>query len=84
MTFLGDDDFQLQGGDVAIFLGHNAAALVYKHRLHVLTLFVFESNDTTASEKTIHGFHVVTWGSSGFGFALVSDINLRTLATRLQ
>ena len=87
VTFVGDEDFQLKGGDVAVFLGHKAAAFVYKHRLHVLTLFVFESNDTTASEKTIQGFHVMTWGSSGFGYALVSDINwddLRALAKRLQ
>jgi anti-sigma factor RsiW len=87
VSFLGDDDFQLKGGDVAVFLGHKSAAFVYGHRLHVLSLFVFESGDTAASEKTIQGFHVATWGSGDFGFALVSDINwddLRALEKRLQ
>lgn len=87
VSFLGDDEFKLKGGDVAIFLGHKSAAFVYGRRLHVLSLFVFESPDTPASERTIQGFHVATWGSGGFGFALVSDINwddLRALEKRLQ
>jgi anti-sigma factor RsiW len=86
ITFLGDEVFQLKGGNVAVFLGHKAAAFVYGHRLHVLSLFVFESADTATRERTIQGFHVLTWGSAGFGFALVSDINwddLRALKSRL-
>jgi len=86
ITFLGDEVFQLKGGSVAVFLGHKAAAFVYGHRLHVLSLFVFESRETPSSERTIQGFHVATWGAGGFGFALVSDINwddLRALKSRL-
>ena len=78
--------FLLKGGSVAVFLGHKAAAFVYGHRLHVLSLFVFESADTATRERTIQCFHVLTWGSAGFGFALVSDINwddLRALKSRL-
>ena len=62
------------------------SAFVYGHRLHVLSLFVFESRETPSSERTIQGFHVATWGAGGFGFALVSDINwddLRALKSRL-
>jgi anti-sigma factor RsiW len=87
VTFVSDDEFQLKGGDVAVFLGHKSAAFIFAHRLHVLSLFVFESNDTSESEKTIQGFHVAKWGSGGFGFALVSDINwddLRALEKRLR
>jgi anti-sigma factor RsiW len=86
ITFLGDEVFQLKGGSVAVFLGHKAAAFVYGHRLHVLSLFVFERPDTPAGEHTIQGFHVLTWSNAGFGFALVSDINwddLRALKSRL-
>ncbi len=87
LSFLGDDEFQLKGGDVAIFLGHKSAAFIYGRRLHVISLFVFESSGTPSSERTIQGFHVLTWGTPGFGFALVSDVNwddLRALQTRLQ
>lgn len=87
VTFLGDDEFPLRGGDVAVFLGHKAAAFVYARRLHVISLFVFQAPGVPASERTIQGFHVLTWGSDGFGFALVSDVNfdeLRTLHARLQ
>jgi anti-sigma factor RsiW len=87
VSFVADDEFQLKGGDVAVFLGHKSAAFIFAHRLHVLSLFVFESTDASESEKTIQGFHVATWGSGGFGFALVSDINwddLRALEKRLR
>jgi anti-sigma factor RsiW len=87
VSFLGDDDFQLRGGDVAVFLGHKAAAFVYARRLHTISLFVFERGETRAGERTIQGFHVVTWSSAGFGFALVSDVNwddLRALQARLR
>ncbi len=87
VAFIGDDEFPLKGGDVAVFLGHKAAAFEYGHRLHVISLFVFESSDATSSERTIQGFHVLTWGSAGFGFALVSDLNwddLHALQARLR
>jgi anti-sigma factor RsiW len=85
IAFLGDEDYPLRGGDVAVFLGHKAATFVYGRRLHVISLFVFEG-DAPADEQTIRGFHVMTWSSGGFGFALVSDVSwddLRTLRARI-
>jgi anti-sigma factor RsiW len=87
VSFLGDDEFQLHGGDVAVFLGHKAAAFEYGQRLHRISLFVFQSGELATSEQTIQGFHVLLWSQAGFGFALVSDINwgeLRALHARLQ
>jgi anti-sigma factor RsiW len=86
VAFLGDDDFPLKGGDVAVFLGHKAAAFVYARRLHAITLFVFEASDVPTAEQTIRGFHVMTWQAGELGFALVSDVNwgdLRALRQRL-
>jgi anti-sigma factor RsiW len=86
VTFLGDEDFPLRGGDVAVFLGHKAATFVYARRLHVISLFVFEG-DPPSRERTIRGFHVATWSSGGFGFALVSDVNwddLHALRARIS
>jgi anti-sigma factor RsiW len=86
ITFLGDDDFPLAGGDVAVFLGHKAAQLVYHRRLHVISLFVFRG-DVPDGEHTVQGFHVAMWSRDGFGFALVSDVNfdeLHTLHAKLE
>jgi anti-sigma factor RsiW len=86
VSFLGDAEFPLRGGDVAVFLGHKAAAFVYGRRLHVISLFVFEADDVATRERTLRGFHVATWGAGGFGFALVSDVSwddLRRLQARL-
>jgi anti-sigma factor RsiW len=85
VTFLGDDDYPLRGGDVAVFLGHKAATFVYGRRRHVISLFVFEG-EAPSSERTIRGFHVATWTARGFGFALVSDVgwdDLLALRARL-
>ena len=86
VAFLGDDDFPLHGGDVAVFLGHKAATFVYGRRLHVISLFVFEAHDVPSAERTIRGFHVLTWQSGELGYALVSDVNwddLRALRVKL-
>jgi anti-sigma factor RsiW len=85
LSFLGDEDFPLRGGDVAVFLGHKAAEVVYTRRLHVISLFVFEGG-APAEEHTVRGFHVTTWTRDGFGYALVSDVgwdDLRALRERL-
>ncbi|HEY4178721.1 MAG TPA: hypothetical protein VGM90_17865 [Kofleriaceae bacterium] len=87
ITFLGDEDFPLAGGDVAIFMGKKSAEVVYHRRLHVISLFVFQADDVPTSEQTIRGFHVMTWGRDGFGFALVSDASfdeLHSLHSRVQ
>lgn len=87
VTFLGDEEFPLRGGDIAVFLGHKSAAFVYGHRLHTISLFVFEGSDVAEGERTLQGFHVATWGTGGFGYALVSDVSwdsLRVLRSRLQ
>jgi anti-sigma factor RsiW len=88
ISFVGDDEFKLRGGEVAVFLGHKAAAFVYQRRLHTISLFVFA--DATArprEETTTRGFHTITWASDGFGMALVSDIawdDLRLLEARVR
>ncbi|HET9626865.1 MAG TPA: hypothetical protein VFP84_36145 [Kofleriaceae bacterium] len=87
VTFLGDEEFPLKGGDMAVFLGHKAATFVYGHRLHKISLFIFQDAGVPEGERTLQGFHVATWGAGGFGYALVSDVSwdsLRVLRSRLQ
>jgi anti-sigma factor RsiW len=88
VSFLGDDDFPLRGGHLAVFLGHKAAAFVYRHRLHAISLFVYPEPDGDArAETTLAGFHIITWRAGELGMALVSDLNwddLRALEARLR
>jgi len=88
VSFVGDDEFLLRGGDLAVFLGHKAAAFVYQRRLHIISLFVFaDAAARSREETTARGFHVISWATGGFGMALVSDIDwgdLRLLETRLR
>jgi anti-sigma factor RsiW len=88
VSFLGDDEFRLRGGELAVFLGHKAAAFVYQRRLHTISLLVFaDAAARPREETTARGFHVVSWATDGFGMALVSDIgwdDLRLLEARLR
>jgi len=88
VSFIGDDEFRLRGGELAWFLGHKAAAFVYQRRLHMISLFVFADAATRSREETTaRGFHIITWEAGGFGMALVSDVawdDLRLLEVRLR
>jgi anti-sigma factor RsiW len=88
ISFVGDDEFKLRGGSVAVFLGHKAAAFVYQRRLHTISVFSFaDATARSREETTSRGFHVIAWASGGFGTAMVSDINwddLRQLEARVR
>jgi anti-sigma factor RsiW len=87
VNFIGDDEFHLRGGSLAVFQGHKAAAFVYQRRLHTITLLVHaDAAARPRAETTRRGFHVISWATGGFGLALVSDIgwdDLRQLEARL-
>jgi anti-sigma factor RsiW len=87
VNFIGDDEFHLRGGSLAVFQGRKAAAFVYQRRLHTITLLVYaDAAAHPRSETTSRGFHVIRWSSGGFGMALVSDMgwdDLRQLEARL-
>jgi anti-sigma factor RsiW len=88
VSFEGDDEFPLRGGELAVFLGHKAAAFIYQRRLHTISLLVFaDPTVRSRQETTRRGFHVISWTTGGFGMALVSDVgwdDLRLLETRLR
>ena len=88
INFIGDGEFVLRGGSLAVFQGHKAAAFVYQRRLHTITVLVHaDAVARPREETTSRGFHVIGWASGGFGIALVSDIgwdDLRQLEARLR
>jgi anti-sigma factor RsiW len=88
VSFEGDADFPLKGGAVGYFLDRKAAVLVYAHRLHPISLFVFRAGglhwpakDGSALTTEERGFNVVMWRQSSLGYALVSDVDRRELAS---
>jgi anti-sigma factor RsiW len=99
VRFEGDAEFPLQGGAVGYFLDRRAAVLVYHHRRHVLSLFVFRADGlrwprgglepvgrVQARAQRLRGFNVLLWRQDELGYALVSDVEpdaLRALAVRL-
>jgi len=100
VAFSGDDDFPLLGGSVGYVRDHKAAVMVFKRRLHTITLLVFppEGLDWPRAqprpvgrlavvEEAARGFNVLLWRDGGLAYALVSDVNprdLELLAARLN
>jgi anti-sigma factor RsiW len=90
VAFAGDDDFPLQGGSVGWFVDRKAATLLYKRRLHLVTLFVFPAHglpwpatatgtepvgDVRGTVQRLRGFNVILWQKTDLGYALVSDVD---------
>jgi anti-sigma factor RsiW len=93
VSFLGDDEFPLQGGAVGYFLDRKAAVFVLHRRLHVITLLVFRADGlpwplgasvskgrAPAAAVADRGFNVVLWRSGELGYALVSDVDAAELS----
>jgi anti-sigma factor RsiW len=99
VDFAGDDDFPLEGGAVAYMVDRKAATLLFRRRLHQITLFVFRADglrwpawgqraigSARGTVETERGFHVALWRQGDLGYALVSDVNegdLLMLASRI-
>jgi anti-sigma factor RsiW len=94
VAFSGDAEFPLVGGSVGYFRDRKAAELVFKRRLHTITLLVFPPEGLpwpedgagatpvgrlSVSEASSRGFSVLMWRDGGLGYALVSDVNPRDL-----
>ena len=86
VAFSGDDDFPMVGGAVGYMIDRKAATMMFKRRLHIISLFVFRSEGLAWPDKAartigavranvgeVDGFHVVLWRRAGLGHALVSD-----------
>lgn len=86
---LGAQDFPLDGGRLDYLGGRNVAALVYRHRKHIINLYVWPAADGagTASDTTRDGYNLVAWSAGGMHWCAVSDVNaaeLRQFAVLLR
>ena len=79
--------FPLVGARRDVLSGETAAALVYRHGAHVISVFVRPAEtgavSGTEAARNVRGFNVIERTQGGLAFCFVSDVNpadLRTLA----
>jgi anti-sigma factor RsiW len=84
------EGFALLGGRLDYLGGKPAAAIVYRHRQHLINVFVWpsaESSDTPVRISNYRGYNSTSFNSGGMSYWAISDLNsddLRKLATLLQ
>jgi anti-sigma factor RsiW len=75
---LADKDFPLVGGRLEYLDGKAVAALVYRHRLHVINLLVSPAAgepERKVVATTRQGYHLLRWTRNGTSYWAVSDLN---------
>jgi anti-sigma factor RsiW len=76
---LADKGYPLLGARRDVLAGQTAAALVYRHGAHVISVFVrpVESGAVAGGEATrvVRGFNVIERTQGGLAFCFVSDAN---------
>jgi anti-sigma factor RsiW len=86
---LAAQDFALIGGRLDYIGGRNVAALVYRHRKHLINVFVWPADAGRAGpgDLTRDGYNLVAWTAGGMRWFAVSDLNsteLRQFAELLR
>lgn len=74
--------FSLVGGRLDYLDHRPVAAMAYRHRLHVLNLFVWPQtahNDTPQITASRQGYQLIHWSQSGMCYWLISDMNAQEL-----
>jgi anti-sigma factor (TIGR02949 family) len=73
--------FPLVGGRLDYLAGHPVAALVYRHRLHPINVFIrpAENADTGVGTLSLQGFNIVSFTQAGMAHWVISDLNLKEL-----
>ena len=85
VTDFAASDFPLAGGRLDVLGGHPVAALVYRHRQHVINVFVWpDVREEAARTATRDGWHVVLRKHGGMAWCLVSDLNPAELTAFAQ
>ncbi len=82
--------FPLIGGRLDYLDHRSVAALVYRHRLHLINVYIWPSaneRQTALHTLSIQGYHLIHWSEAGMVYWMVSDLDphdLMTLARILQ
>jgi anti-sigma factor RsiW len=76
------EGFPLAGGRLDYIGGKRVAALVYRHRLHVIDVFVWPAataEDIPPRLVSTDGYNLLTWSHGGLTYWAVSDLNATEL-----
>ena len=78
---LASDGFALAGGRVDYVAGRTVAALVYRHKKHVITLFVWPAAGSARAIETSvrRGDNLAHWSDGRMSYWAVSDLNAEEL-----
>ena len=74
--------FSLIGGRLDYLNGQTVAALVYRHKQHVINVFIWPSEPgrtAPVQSFTESGYHALHWDHGGFAFWAVSDVGPQAL-----
>ena len=71
------DGFELVGGRLDRLGGRPVAALVYRHRQHLLNVFVWprDGSEEPVQSTSSRGYQVSSWAKDGLEFRLVTDVS---------
>lgn len=77
---LAAEGFPLLGGRLDFIGEHQAAALVYKRRQHLINLFIWPEQAGSSRElRTPRGYNVIHWNQHGMEHWAISDVGLGDL-----
>jgi anti-sigma factor RsiW len=67
--------FSLQGGRLDVVHGRTITALVYGHRMHLVSAFIWPTREKDAALRSgsQHGYEWIAWRKGGMTFCDVSD-----------
>ena len=80
---LAAQGYVLVGGRLDYLRQRPVAALVYRHRQHIMNLFIWPDaagRDAAPQASTRQGFHLLRWSQDGMQYSAVSDMNPQDLA----
>jgi anti-sigma factor RsiW len=80
---LTKEDFVLLGGRLEVIHQQPAAAIVYRRRQHIVSLYVSPSQgaDLKPELRDFGGYHLLHWLQNNMGYWAVSDVDPSDLRT---